>query len=128
MRKPCAVVTLVALLAAPLASAAADHIVPAGTVDARLSETALERQRNLASIERVLASPAGARAAARAGIGVGEARRSLPLLGDQELRDLARRSATLGSDPAAGHYGEVEDLLVILLLVVLVLIVVRAAR
>ena len=113
-----------ALSASPVR--AAEHVTSSGAVRAALAGAADERARDLASVDRVLASSEAARLASRVGVDVAGLRGALPALGDSELRDLAVRAETLQSDPAAGLTHDVEQLLIIFLLVALVILVLKA--
>lgn len=115
MRKPMAILTLISMLFAVPIARADDHLVANPTVDLRLSGAASERVRDLASVDRVLASPRAARTAARAGVDLKRVRTSLPTLSDADLRDLSQRAAALRSDPVAGHYHDAEDALVFII-------------
>jgi hypothetical protein len=112
MRKSYAIVALTGLLPMLIGSGVAraeDHLVPGGAVGARLDAAASERAQNLASLDRALASPKAARAAKVVGVGIDKVRGSLSRLSDNELRDLSKRAASLGSNPAAGHYHDEAD-------------------
>jgi len=117
MRKPCAVLTLISMFLAVSFVHADDHLVGGASVKGRLSQAASERASNLASVERALSSPHAGKLAAAAGVDLDRVRRSLPQLGDADLRDLSRRAAALRTDPIAGHYGDAEDALVFVIIV-----------
>jgi pyruvate/2-oxoglutarate dehydrogenase complex dihydrolipoamide acyltransferase (E2) component len=117
MRKPWAVLTLISMLFAVPIARADDHLVTRGAVNQRLADAATDRARNLASVEGVLASPRASKAAAIAGVDLHRVRTSLPRLSDADLRDLSQRAAALKSDPAAGHYDEAEDALVLVIVI-----------
>ena len=124
MRKTCAIVALAAMLpmlVGPGVARADDHLVTQGAVGTRLNDAASERARNLASLDRALASPKAARAAKVAGVGIDRVRGSLARLSDNELRDLTRRAAALGSDPAGGHHhDEAEDAVELLVFIAII--------
>ena len=117
MRKPCATLTLISTLFAVPFVHADDHLVGGASVTGRLSEAAAERAKNLASVERVLSAPRAGKVAAAAGVDLDRVRTSLPQLSDADLRDLSHRAAALKSDPAAGHYDEAEDALVLVIII-----------
>jgi hypothetical protein len=117
MRKPLALLTLISMMFAAPVSRADDHMVTRRQLDQRLADAATERARNLASVDGFLSSPRAGKAAAIAGIDLGQVRSSLPRLSDRDLRDLSRRAAALGSDPVAGHYGDAEDALVFVIVI-----------
>ncbi len=98
------------LLVAPLVASmvfavpvhAADHIVSASEVSARLGEAAAARQADLADLGAFLASPVGQRAAQVLGADTAKVQARLSLLTDAEASDLARRARALTADPASG--------------------------
>ena len=107
MKKSCAIVALMGLLPMLIGSGVAradDHLVTGRSVAARLDAMASERAQNLATLDRALASPKAGGAAKIVGVSIDQVRGSLSRLSDNELRDLSKRAAALGSDPAAGHY------------------------
>jgi len=67
----------------------------------RLQEASAERERNLATVDALLVSPAGSAAMERVGVSQERVRGALPTLSDAELRDLATRAAALQADPTA---------------------------
>lgn len=110
----------------PLPAGAGDHLVTAAQMQGALSSAGEDRARNLASVDRLLASPRAGAAAARLGADIGRVRTALPSLTDQELRDLSVRAAALETDPAAGRLShEVEELLIIFLIVAIVILVLK---
>jgi len=117
MRKPLALLTLISMTFAVPVARADDHVVTRGQVNQRLADAASERARNLASVDGVLSSPRAGKAAAVAGVDLGQVRASLPRLSDSDLRDLSQRAAALGSDPVAGHYGDAQDALVFVIVI-----------
>jgi len=121
MRKPCAILALVAMLFGGIPIARADdHLVSRGAVSDRLAGAAAERARNLASLGEVLGTARAGKAAAIAGVDIDHVRKGLPRLSDSDLRDLSRRAGALKADPLAGHYRDyhsAEHLLVTLIVV-----------
>jgi hypothetical protein len=124
MRLWCAALLVLALLA-PAPAPAGDHLVSPEQVQNALSAAAAARQRDIATLDRTLSTPAAERAAAHVGVDLGTVRRALPALTDGEARDLAARAAALDSDPPAGILGTVFDLLILVILVVLVILLLR---
>ncbi len=119
MRKPCAILMLISMLFAVPIARADDHLVSREAVRARMAEANTERASNLAKVDGVLSSPSAKRAAAKAGVDLDHVRQSLPRLSDSDLRDLSRRAAALGSDPAAGHHDDddAEEALVFVIVI-----------
>lgn len=105
---------------------AEDHLVSRESVEARLAESAVERERDLQAVDRMLSSPQAVSAAAALRFDLSRVREVVPNLSDTELRDLAARSAALHTDPTAGLSGDVNELLVIALIVLIVLLVLKA--
>ena len=117
-------VAVVTLAAVPVS--AADHLVAGADVRSALQAAAQGREQALARLDRVLAEPEAARAAARAGASVAQLRSALATLSDSELQDLALRAAALESDPVAGLDPDVRQLLIIFLIVAIVILVFQA--
>jgi len=98
------------LLVAPLMASlvfavpvpAADHIVAASDVSARLGEATVARQANLEDLSAFLTSPAGQRAAQILGADTAKLQSRLSHLSDAEARDLAGRARALKTDPSSG--------------------------
>jgi hypothetical protein len=105
---------------------AADHLVVPAEIEARLAAAAQARHADLASVERFLQSPAAQRAARSLGQDPRDVSRSLQVLSDEELRDLAARAEALGQDPVAGLSSDVNQLLIIFLIVAIVILVLQA--
>lgn len=121
---------LLALAAAPMlaaASAAAeDHVVSAQDLSARLTAAESARQRNLATVDRFLATPEAASAAAGVHADVSRLREGLAGLGDPELAELAARADALQANPVAGLDEDIRTLLIIFLIVAIVILVLQA--
>lgn len=135
MKSAFAVLVPLVLISGTVMAGQDDHVVSRATIDQKLAGAAVERSRNLASVNAALSSPNAARAAASLGVGVDRMRRALPRLSDADLRDLSRRAATLRTDPLSGHrryYHDYDDSIELLLLVALIgaiaLIVIHAAE
>lgn len=127
------ILTLLAAVAASLAPAVAsadDHLVSPRAAQQRLAQARSQRQLDLLVAERVLTSAPAARAAEELGVSLARVRSAVPTLSDQELRDLARRAAPAGADPAAGHFDDqdLHDVAVVSLIVVGVVILLSAAH
>jgi hypothetical protein len=123
--------TLAGLLAVLLAPAhpafAADHLVRGVDVESALLAAVDARSRDLARLDRVLAAPDVAAAAAALGASPAGLSRALSTLSDAELRDLAVRAAALEADPAAGSLDPtIRQLLIIFLIVAIVILVFQA--
>ena len=128
MRKRMALLAAAAAIVAATAglSAAADHLVSADDVHARLAGAAEQRRQDVASVEGALQSPLARDAAASMGVDLGRLRTAVPALSDADLRDLAARAAALQSDPVAGLDADIRQLLMIFLIVAIVILVLQA--
>ena len=126
MRTSLAVAAAVsAILSAPPAFSQ-DHLLSRDTAQARLAATAAERQHALDAVDRVLATPEAARAAASVGVDIAAVRATVPALSDAELADISVRADALESDPVAGLDHDIKLLLEIFLIVAIVVIVLKA--
>jgi hypothetical protein len=106
---------------------AADHLVSGEDVESALLAAVDARARDLARLDRALASPEAAAAAAALGASPAGLRRALATLADAELRDLAVRAAALEQDPTAGSLDPtIRQLLIIFLIVAIVILVFQA--
>lgn len=128
MRHLTAIVTALAVLAVPGVAVCGDHLATAVSIDERLSQSALQRQQDVLTLQRVLSTPAAASTTAAIGARIESVRAAVPALNDEELRELATRAAALGSDPAAGYEPLVHDFLVVLLIVAIVVLVFDAVN
>jgi hypothetical protein len=119
---------LLAVLLSPVHPAfAADHLVSGVDVNSALLAAVDARMRDLGRLDRVLAAPEAAAAAAALGASPAGLRRALSTLSDAELRDLAVRAAALEADPAAGSLDPtIRQLLIIFLIVAIVILVFQA--
>jgi hypothetical protein len=126
MRKTLTVLSLA--LASLLAGQAMadDHVVSSAAAAQRLQEASAAREQGLATLDRALASPAAASAAAAVGADTSALRAALPTLSDAEIADLAARAAVLDTDPVAGLDDDIRTLLIIFLIVAIVILVLQA--
>ena len=124
MRKLMLVPTLLLGLAAR--SEAADHLVAPELAQQRVAAASAERSADLVQVQAVLSSPAAAQAALRAGVELAAVRAAAATLSSAELRDLASRTRSITSDPAAGLDADVRQLLVVFLIVAIVVLVLKA--
>ena len=101
-------------------------MVGAQDLSARLAASESARQRNLATVDRFLASPEVSSAAASIDTDVARLRDGIGALGDAELADLASRVDALAIDPVAGLDQDIRTLLIIFLIVAIVILVLQA--
>jgi len=125
------------LTAAALLSAAAirlpaetapDHIVAARALHQAVRNTAQERQGNLAKLDRFLSSEPARQALAALKLDRANVSSALSLLSDEELAELAARSANIERDIAAGALSnqQITYILIALGTAVLILVIVAA--
>ena len=120
-----AVLSAVPLVAEELATSGT-HLVNPDLAQARLTEAGAQRERNLATVEALLASPAGAAGLKAVGVTEARVRGTLPTLSDAELQDVAARAAALQADPVAGALTNRQWLWIAAGVAVVVLIIVLA--
>jgi hypothetical protein len=124
MRKSLALAA--AALFASGSALAQDHLVSRETAQSRLVTAAAERRQALQTVDRALARPEAARAAASVGADIAAVRAVVPSLSDAELAELSVRAAALDADPVAGLDSDIKLLLMIFLIVAIVILVLQA--
>jgi hypothetical protein len=120
-----AVLSVVPVVAEELA-APGTHLVTPELAQARLTEAGAQRERNMATVEALLASPAGAAGLKAVGVTEARVRGTLPTLSDAELQDVAARAAALQADPVAGALTNRQWLWIAAGVAVVVLIIIIA--
>jgi hypothetical protein len=113
--------TLVVLLTSQIPAHADEHLVSGETVQARLNAAATERAENVVIVEGLLDTREAKQACEAFGVSVGRLKGQLPLLTDEELRELSRRAATLKTDPVAGMSTTGKVVLIVVVLLVILL-------
>lgn len=105
-----------------------DHIVPAPDLHQAVRTAAQSRQDNLAKLDRFFASEPARKALETVKLEPVKVSRSLTLLSDEELANLAARSDKLQSDVAAGSLSnqQITYILIALATAVLILVIVAA--
>lgn len=103
------------------------HLVTPDVAQARLLEASAERERNLATVDALIVSPAGSAALERVGVSEDRVRGALPTLTDAELQDLATRAAALQADPTAGGLTTKQWIWIIAAVVAIVVIIIVAS-
>ena len=126
MRKTLTVVSLALVSLAAGQAQAADHVVSPEAAVQRLQDAVSAREQGLQMLDRALATPAAARAAASMGADADALRAALPTLSDAEIADLSQRAQALSTDPVAGLDDDIRTLLVIFLIVAIVILVLQA--
>ena len=126
MRKTLTVLSLALASLVAGQAVADDHVVSPAAAAQRLQEASAAREQGLATLDRALARPDAARAAAAVGADTNALRAALPTLSDAEIADLAQRAAALETDPVAGLDSDIRTLLIIFLIVAIVILVLQA--
>jgi hypothetical protein len=117
------------VLACPIPAVAQEHLVPRQTIQSRLNAAAAQHAASIVVLESILDTPEAEKVCRASGISVARLKRQLPILSDEELRDLARRTGDLGTDPLAGiSTGGKVVIIVGVLLVILVIVAVVATH
>ena len=120
MRPParCLSIALMALMGVPRLAGTRDHLVTPAEVTARVQAAAAARRGDELKLNEILARHFPA---TTDGASVQErVRARVAALGDDEVRELARRAEALETDPVAG--GLVKTLVIVGILVLLVLL------
>jgi len=95
-------------------------------VHSRLSEAAVQRAQDLATMQDVLSTPLAREAAALVGADLDRVRAGVGTLSDTELRDLASRASVLQGDPVAGAMDSNMRLLIMAALILVVIVLLLA--
>jgi hypothetical protein len=97
------VAPLIVNLVCVLPLRAEEHLVTSSDLRARLTEAASARQADLATLSDFLESNLGRRVSGVVGADAARLRVRMAQLSDSELHDLAVRTRSLRTDPAAGR-------------------------
>jgi hypothetical protein len=126
-RKFCSLLTAMLVLLVSVNSAAAeDHVVPLRELERQLRQTAEQRARNMADIERVLSYPAAAQEFAKYNVTGDQVHQAVATLTDSELARLADRARDAEKDVQGGFI--VGILALIGLIVVIIIVVALVAQ
>jgi len=115
---------LVALFIVPTDALAQSHVVSPADLQKEAVAASQVRQHNLDSVQRLLSTPAAAKALKSAKMDTQQVKTAVSTLNDQELAQLAARADKAQADFAAGTLSERDLILIILGIAVLVLIIV----
>ena len=115
---------LVALFIVPTDALAQSHVVSPADLQREAVAASQVRQHNLDSVQRLLSTPAAAKALKSAKMDTQQVKTAVSTLNDQELAQLAARADKAQADFAAGNLSERDLILIILGIAVLVLIIV----
>ena len=115
---------LVALFIVPTDALAQSHVVSPADLQREAVAASQVRQHNLDSVQRLLSTPAAAKALKSAKMDTQQVKTAVSTLNDQELANLAARADKAQADFAAGTLSERDLILIILGIAVLVLIIV----
>lgn len=104
-----------------------DHIVSSQAMQQQLEATAAARQRNIETLNNLLASPTAQRAMQETHITPAQVKTAIPTLSDAELANLATRAADAQMKFTAGNFSD-HDLLIIIVVVLIVIVIIAAAH
>ena len=121
------ILILGAVLAAPQAARAQNHVVTPSDLQKDVAAASSTRQKNLVQVERFLSSTEAQQAMKSAHINPQQVKNAVPQLSDDELAQLSARSAKTQKDFAAGRISD-HDLLVILIGVAALILIIVAVR
>jgi hypothetical protein len=117
---------LVPLLACPAGliaqTPAEDHVVSAQALEQQVQLSSAARQQNIATVTEFLSTPIAQRAMRDSKIDPVQIRTAIPTLSDQELKDLASRSADAQQKFAAGGLTSLALTLIILGIVIIIVV------
>ncbi len=115
---------LAALFALPQSLLAETHVVSPSDLQQQLVETTRSRQSNLTTVRGFLSTATAEKAMKSASIDPKQVQNAVSSLSDDELANLAQRSAKAQADFAAGSLSDRDLIWIILAIAVLVLIIV----
>jgi len=108
------------------AGADQDHIVPSQALDQKLADSSATRQKNIDTLQQLLARPEAQKAMHDAKVDPVQVRNAIPNLSDQDLANLSARATHAQQDFAAGHIGpSLFTVIIIAIIVIIVLIVIH---
>jgi hypothetical protein len=110
LKRTVAIVLAIVVLLTGLPARAADHLVSISDMQGRLTQAVAQRQADLTAVRSALVSLTGVSAATRVGFDARAWVGRVAVLSDEELWDLAQRTALLQNDPAAGGGGKAPSL------------------
>ncbi len=99
-----------------------DHIVSSQALQQQVESTSADRQKNIDTINQLLATPEAQRAMRDSKIDAQQVRSAVPTLSDKELVDLSTRASHAQQDFAAGHIGPSLFTLIIIVIVVIIVV------
>ena len=123
-------ITLMLAVMVPAMSALAqeNHVLPLTELHRDAAAATATRQANLERVERFFSCEAGQKALHTVKIDGNQVKAALPLLGDEELAQLASRAERAQSDFAAGALTNQEITYILIALATAVIILVIVAR
>jgi hypothetical protein len=124
------VITLILAVIFPVMGAVAqeNHVVPMTELHRDAAASTASRQANLEKVARVLSSETAQKALRSVKIDGNQVTAALPLLGDEELAQLASRAERAQADFAAGALSNQEITYILIALATAVIILVIVAR
>lgn len=101
-----------------------DHLVSSNTLQQQLADSSAARRNNIETISNFLSTPAAEEAMRDGHFDSVQVRKAIPALSDQELANLAARSADAQQKFAAGRLTQPELALIVVALVVLIVVII----
>jgi hypothetical protein len=120
-------VVLALFFAFPSNLAAQAHVVSPADLQKETMAASQARQRNLETVTQFLSSPRAQKALRSAHMDPSQVKTAVSTLSDQELAQLASRSANAQADFAAGRIDD-RDLLIILVAIAALILIIVAVR
>jgi hypothetical protein len=99
-----------------------DHIVSPQALQQQVANSSATRAQNIATVTEFLSTPMAERAMRDAHISAVQVRTAIPVLSDEELKNLAARSADAQQKFAAGFISSTVLLLIILGIVIIIVV------
>ena len=118
---------LALFFASPSNLAAQAHVVSPADLQKETMAASQARQRNLETVTQFLSSPRAQKALRSAHMDPSQVKTAVSTLSDQELAQLASRSANAQADFAAGRIDD-RDLLIILVAIAALILIIVAVR
>ncbi len=115
---------LIALCTVPAPMLAQDHVVSPGDMQKQAVDATQTRDRNAATLNNALSTPAAAKALSAANIDSNQVKSAISKLSDSELAQLSAKADKAQADFSAGRMSDRDLLLVLVAIAALILIIV----
>ncbi len=117
-------VLFLAFFAVPSDLLAQDHVVPSSDLQKEMVKATESRQRNVATLQQFLSTPAAEKALKSAKLDPQQVKTAVATLNDQDLAQLSSRAERAQADFAAGRISDRDLLLILVGVAVLILLIV----